>query len=89
MSVLDRVFLLWIRRFVSRLYLDGFGSRFNAPHRVTVFWGYPPLWTSWGQGGTSWCRLVLRGRFFGRLGLLLGSFWGAPGVVLVPLEVHF
>ena len=29
------------------------------------------------------CRLVLRDRFFGRLGLLLGLFLGAPGVVLV------
>ena len=34
-------------------------------------------------------RLVLRGRFFHPLGLILGSFWGAPGVVLVPLEVYF
>jgi len=25
------------------------------------------------------CRLVVRDRFFGRLGLLLGSFWDAPG----------
>ena len=29
------------------------------------------------------CRLVVRGRFFGRLGVVLGSFLGAPGVVLV------
>ena len=28
------------------------------------------------------CRLVVRDRFLGRLGLLLGSFWGALGVVL-------
>ena len=34
------------------------------------------------------CRLVVRDRFFGRLGLLLGSFLGAPGVVLV-LFRHF
>ena len=31
----------------------------------------------------SFFRLVVRDRFFGRLGLLLGSFLGAPGVVLV------
>ena len=31
------------------------------------------------------CRLVVRGRFFGRLGLVWGSFLGAPGVVLVLL----
>ena len=29
------------------------------------------------------CRLVVRGRFFGRLRVVLGSFLGAPGVVLV------
>ena len=29
------------------------------------------------------CRLVVRDRFFGCLGLVLGSFLGAPGVVLV------
>ena len=29
------------------------------------------------------CRLVVRDRIFGRLGLVLGSFWGAPGVILV------
>ena len=29
------------------------------------------------------CRLVVRDRFFCPLGLLLGSFVGAPGVVLV------
>ena len=34
------------------------------------------------------CRLVVRGRFFGRLGVVLGSFLGAPGVVLV-LFRHF
>ena len=34
------------------------------------------------------CRLVVRDRFFGRLGLLLGSFLGAPWVVLV-LFRHF
>ena len=28
------------------------------------------------------CRLVIQVRFFDPLGLLLGSFWGAPGVVL-------
>ena len=33
-------------------------------------------------------RLVVRDRFFGRLGLLLGSFLGAPGVILV-LFLHF
>ena len=33
-------------------------------------------------------RLVVRDRFFGRLGVVLGSFWGAPGVVLV-LFRHF
>ena len=27
------------------------------------------------------CRLVGWNRFFGRLGLVLESFWGAPGVV--------
>ena len=31
----------------------------------------------------SFFRLVVRDRFFGRLGLILGSFLGAPGVVLV------
>ena len=31
----------------------------------------------------SFFRLVVRDRFFGRLGLLFGSFLGAPGVVLV------
>ena len=31
----------------------------------------------------SFFRLVVRDRFFGRLGLLLGPFLGAPGVVLV------
>ena len=31
----------------------------------------------------SFFRLVVRDRFFGRLGLLLGSFLAAPGVVLV------
>ena len=31
------------------------------------------------------CRLVVRDRFFCPLGLVLGSFWGAPGVVLVLL----
>ena len=31
----------------------------------------------------SFFRLVVRDRFFGRLGLLLGSFLGAPWVVLV------
>ena len=31
----------------------------------------------------SFFRLVLRDRFFGRLGIVLGSFWGAPGVVSV------
>ena len=36
----------------------------------------------------SFFRLVVRDRFFGRLGLLLGSFLGAPGVVLV-LFRHF
>ncbi len=30
-------------------------------------------------------RLVVRVRFFGSLGPLLGSFWGAPGVVLALL----
>ena len=34
------------------------------------------------------CRLVVRDRFFGRLGLILGSFLAAPGVVLV-LFRHF
>ena len=34
------------------------------------------------------CRLVVRDRFFCPLGLVLGSFWGAPGVVLV-LFRHF
>ena len=29
------------------------------------------------------CRLVVRDRFFCPLGLVLGSFWGAHGVVLV------
>ena len=29
------------------------------------------------------CRLVVRDRFFGALGLVLGSFRGVPGVVLV------
>ena len=29
------------------------------------------------------CRLVVRDRFFAPLGLVLGSFLGAPGVVLV------
>ena len=29
------------------------------------------------------CRLVVRDRFFCPLGLVLGSFLGAPGVVLV------
>ena len=36
----------------------------------------------------SFFRLVVRDRFFGRLGLLLGPFLGAPGVVLV-LFRHF
>ena len=36
----------------------------------------------------SFFRLVVRDRFFGRLGLLLGSFLGAPWVVLV-LFRHF
>ena len=31
------------------------------------------------------CRLVVRDRFFCPLGLVLGSFLGAPGVVLVLL----
>ena len=31
------------------------------------------------------CRLVVRDRFFDRLGLVLGSFLGASRVVLVPL----
>ena len=31
----------------------------------------------------SFFRLVVRDRFFGRLGVVWGSFWGAPGVVLV------
>ena len=31
------------------------------------------------------CRLAVRVRFFCLLGLVLGSFWGAPGVVLVLL----
>ena len=31
----------------------------------------------------SFFRLVLRDRFFGRLGVVLGSFLGAPGVVFV------
>ena len=34
------------------------------------------------------CRLVVRDRFFGRLEVVLGSFLGAPGVVLV-LFRHF
>ena len=34
------------------------------------------------------CRLVARGRFVGRLGVVLGSFLGAPWVVLV-LFRHF
>ena len=34
------------------------------------------------------CRLVVRDRFFGHLGLLLGSFLGAPWVLLV-LVRHF
>ena len=34
------------------------------------------------------CRLVVRDRFFGRLAVALGSFLGAPGVVLV-LFRHF
>ena len=33
-------------------------------------------------------RLVVPDRFFGHLGLLLGSFLGAPGVVLVLFQ-HF
>ena len=36
----------------------------------------------------SFFRLVVRDRFFGRLGLLLGSFLGAPGVVLVLLRAY-
>ena len=36
----------------------------------------------------SFFRLVVRDRFFGRLGLLLGPFLGAPEVVLV-LFRHF
>ena len=32
------------------------------------------------------CRLVVRDRFFCRLGVVLGSFLGAPGVVLVLLS---
>ena len=31
----------------------------------------------------SFFRLVVRDRFFGRLGVVLGSFLGAPGIVLV------
>ena len=36
----------------------------------------------------SFFRLVVRDRFFGRLGLLLGSFLGAPGVVLVLFQAY-
>ena len=36
----------------------------------------------------SFFRLVVRDRFFGRFGVVLGSFLGAPGVVLV-LFRHF
>ena len=77
MSVLDRVFLLWIRRFVSLLYLDGFGSRFwcpNAPHRVSANWGTPPHLDLLGQGGdvlVSSCRS----------GSLFWSSWAPLGVV--------
>ena len=34
------------------------------------------------------CRLVVRDRFIGRLGVVLGSFLGAPGDVLVIFR-HF
>ena len=33
------------------------------------------------------CRLVVQVRLFDSLRLLLGSFWGAPGVVLVLVGV--
>ena len=37
----------------------------------------------------SFFRLAVWIRFFGPLGLVLGSFWGAPGVVLEPLGIIF
>ena len=46
----------------------------SAPWGVKDGRGIDLVWFS--------CRLVVRVRFFGPLGLLLGSFWGALGVVL-------
>ena len=77
MSALDRFFSLWIGRFVFRLFLDRFGSRFgcpNAPHRVSANWGYPPPLDLLGPGGdvlVSSCRS----------GSLFWSSWAPLGVV--------
>ena len=63
---------------------------------MRVNWGHPPPGGSKAvQDGLgivlvrSFFRLATRARFLGPLGLLLGSFWGASGLVLGHLGVSW
>ena len=87
----------WIGFFDSSIF-DRFGIDFGAvlasqmaPQGCAHFTQIGPGAVQDGLGIVlvrSFFRLVVRDRFFGRLGLLLGSFLAAPGVVLV-LFRHF